>query len=89
METYHWCFAFGNLESYWAARNETNGETHIVAKYGSRWVQTRTIVNSIAPQWNKQYTWDVYDPCTIISIEVFDNGHIQGVDTPQCKTKVL
>ena len=64
-------------------------DAYCVAKYGSRWVQTRTIVNSLAPQWNKQYTWDVYDPCTIISIEVFDNGHIQGVDTPQCKTKVL
>ncbi|KAK7842764.1 ft-interacting protein 1 [Quercus suber] len=23
---------------------------------------------------------DVYDPCTVISIGVFDNGHLQGVD---------
>ena len=24
--------------------------------------------------------WDVYDPCTVVSIGVFDNGHLQGVD---------
>ena len=56
-------------------------DAYCLVKYGSRWVQTRTIVNSLAPQWNEQYSWDVYDPCTVISIGVFDNGHIQGVDT--------
>ncbi|XP_075660738.1 FT-interacting protein 3-like [Castanea sativa] len=60
---------------------EKRTDAYCVAKYGSRWVQTRTIINSLAPQWNEQYTWDVYDPCTVISIGVFDNGHIQGVDT--------
>ncbi|KAF3944177.1 hypothetical protein CMV_029332 [Castanea mollissima] len=60
---------------------EKRTDAYCVAKYGSRWVQTRTIVNSLAPHWNEQYTWDVYDPCTVISIGVFDNGHIQGVDT--------
>ena len=27
--------------------------------------------------------WDVYDPCTVIPIGVFDNGHLQGVDLVQ------
>nr|KYP49297.1 Multiple C2 and transmembrane domain-containing protein 1 [Cajanus cajan] len=49
-----------------------------VAKYGPKWVRTRTIVNSLSPKWNEQYTWEVYDPCTVITIAVFDNGNLQG-----------
>ncbi|KAE8663070.1 multiple C2 and transmembrane domain-containing protein 2-like [Hibiscus syriacus] len=47
-------------------------------KYGPKWVRTRTIVNSFAPKWNEQYTWDVYDPYTVITIGVFNNCHLQG-----------
>ncbi|KAM5586844.1 FT-interacting protein 3-like [Rosa sericea] len=50
---------------------------YCVAKYGTKWVRTRTIVDSLEPKWNEQYTWEVYDPCTVITIGVFDNGHLQ------------
>lgn len=49
-----------------------------VAKYGPKWVRTRTIIDSGSPKWNEQYTWEVFDPCTVITIGVFDNGHLQG-----------
>ncbi|GMY15678.1 protein QUIRKY isoform X1 [Fagus crenata] len=44
-----------------------------VAKYGKKWVRTRTIPDSFDPRWNEQYTWQVYDPCTVLTIGVFDN----------------
>ncbi|KAK9057697.1 hypothetical protein SSX86_022533 [Deinandra increscens subsp. villosa] len=57
-------------------------DAYCVAKYGTKWVRTRTIVNSVAPKWNEQYTWEVFDPCTVITIGVFDNCHLQGGDDP-------
>ncbi|KAL0316858.1 UNVERIFIED_CONTAM: FT-interacting protein 1 [Sesamum radiatum] len=51
-----------------------------VAKYGQKWVRTRTIVQSLNPKWNEQYTWEVYDPCTVITLGVFDNSHLGGND---------
>ncbi|CAM8966760.1 unnamed protein product [Rhodiola kirilowii] len=51
-----------------------------IAKYGQKWVRTRTIVDSSAPVWNEQYTWEVFDPCTVITIGVFDNGHLVDSD---------
>jgi hypothetical protein len=39
-------------------------------------VRTRTILDSLAPQWNQQFSWDVYDLCTVLTIGVFDNGHL-------------
>ncbi|XP_074305369.1 FT-interacting protein 3-like [Silene latifolia] len=55
-------------------------DAYCVAKYGQKWVRTRTIIDSTSPQWNEQYTWEVYDPCTVITIGVFDNCHLQGTD---------
>ncbi|XP_054811250.1 FT-interacting protein 3 [Prosopis cineraria] len=55
-------------------------DAYCVAKYGQKWIRTRTIADSFAPKWNEQYTWEVFDPCTVITIGVFDNGHIQGGD---------
>ncbi|KAL2501678.1 Calcium-dependent lipid-binding (CaLB domain) plant phosphoribosyltransferase family protein [Forsythia ovata] len=55
-------------------------DAYCVAKYGLKWVRTRTIINSLSPKWNEQYTWDVYDPCTVITIGVFDNGNLPGGD---------
>ncbi|KAH7854598.1 hypothetical protein Vadar_015781 [Vaccinium darrowii] len=49
-------------------------DAYVVAKYGPKWVRTRTILDRFNPQWNEQYTWDVYDPCTVLTIGVFDNG---------------
>ncbi|KAL2470603.1 C2 calcium/lipid-binding plant phosphoribosyltransferase family protein [Abeliophyllum distichum] len=51
-------------------------DAYCVAKYGQKWVRTRTEVDSLAPKWNEQYTWEVFDPCTVISIAVFDNSHV-------------
>ncbi|KAI3809494.1 hypothetical protein L1987_25470 [Smallanthus sonchifolius] len=48
-----------------------------VAKYGNKWVRTRTIIDSFSPNWNEQYTWEVFDPCMVITIGAFDNGILQ------------
>ncbi|GMH22845.1 hypothetical protein Nepgr_024688 [Nepenthes gracilis] len=49
-------------------------DAYVVAKYGPKWIRTRTIIDRFNPRWNEQYTWDVYDPCTMLTIGVFDNG---------------
>ncbi|MCL7035893.1 hypothetical protein MKW94_013478 [Papaver nudicaule] len=55
-------------------------DAYCVAKYGQKWIRTRTIIDSPTPKWNEQYTWEVFDPCTVITIGVFDNCHLQGGD---------
>ncbi|KAF2289450.1 hypothetical protein GH714_036299 [Hevea brasiliensis] len=55
-------------------------DAYCVAKYGQKWVRTRTIIDSLMPKWNEQYTWEVFDPCTVITIGVFDNCHLHGGD---------
>ncbi|KAE8038136.1 hypothetical protein FH972_010676 [Carpinus fangiana] len=56
---------------------EKRTDAYCVAKYGTKWVRTRTILDSLAPQWNQQFSWDVYDLCTVLTIGVFDNGHLE------------
>ncbi|ONK68064.1 uncharacterized protein A4U43_C05F7030 [Asparagus officinalis] len=51
-------------------------DAYCVAKYGQKWVRTRTMIDSFSPKWNEQYTWEVYDPCTVITLGVFDNCHL-------------
>ncbi|KAK6115500.1 hypothetical protein DH2020_007769 [Rehmannia glutinosa] len=53
-------------------------DAYCVAKYGNKWVRTRTLLDTLHPRWNEQYTWEVHDPCTVITIGVFDNCHING-----------
>ncbi|KAF5731558.1 C2 calcium/lipid-binding plant phosphoribosyltransferase family protein [Tripterygium wilfordii] len=53
-------------------------DAYCVAKYGNKWIRTRTILDTLHPRWNEQYSWEVYDPCTVITIGVFDNHHISG-----------
>ncbi|XVF24418.1 hypothetical protein REPUB_Repub13aG0126100 [Reevesia pubescens] len=55
-------------------------DSYCVAKYGPKWVKTRTVVDSFAPKWNEQYTWEVYDPYTVLTIGVFDDCHLHGGD---------
>lgn len=62
-------------------------DAYCVAKYGKKWVRTRTITDSFDPRWNEQYTWQVYDPCTVMTIGVFDNWRmfadlVAGEDRP-------
>ncbi|KAF8659337.1 hypothetical protein HU200_058540 [Digitaria exilis] len=54
-------------------------DPYCVAKYGAKWVRTRTALNTLAPQWNEQYTWEVFDPCTVLTVAAFDNGHVVNV----------
>ncbi|WVZ03548.1 hypothetical protein V8G54_024354 [Vigna mungo] len=60
------------------AREGRSTDAYCVAKYGNKWVRTRTLLDTLSPRWNEQYTWEVYDPCTVITIGVFDNHHING-----------
>ncbi|CAA0842525.1 C2 calcium/lipid-binding plant phosphoribosyltransferase family protein [Striga hermonthica] len=53
-------------------------DAYCVAKYGQKWVRTRTVLDNFSPRWNEQYTWEVYDPCTVLTIGVFDNCHLGG-----------
>ncbi|WCJ38250.1 C2 calcium/lipid-binding plant phosphoribosyltransferase family protein [Euphorbia peplus] len=56
-------------------------DAYCVAKYGQKWVRTRTVVDSLSPKWNEQYTWEVFDPCTVITIGVFDNCRVDKTAT--------
>ncbi|KAI4332120.1 hypothetical protein L6164_017055 [Bauhinia variegata] len=53
-------------------------DTYCVAKYGHKWVRTRTIVDSLSPKYNEQYTWEVYDPATVLTVGVFDNMQLNS-----------
>ncbi|XP_052731504.1 FT-interacting protein 3-like [Vigna angularis] len=55
-------------------RGTTNA--YCVAKYGQKWIRTRKIVDSLALRWNEQYIWEVFDPCTVITVGVHDNVHL-------------
>jgi len=55
-------------------------DAYTVAKYGTKWVRTRTVSDSLDPKWNEQYTWKVYDPCTVLTIGVFDSWGVYEVD---------
>ncbi|XWS35479.1 hypothetical protein CRYUN_Cryun20dG0001000 [Craigia yunnanensis] len=57
-------------------------DAYCVAQYGQKWVRTRTILDTFNPKWNEQYTWEVYDPCTVITMGVFDNSHLGGGEKP-------
>lgn len=47
-------------------------DVYAVAKYGEKWARSRTVTNSLDPKWNEQYTWQVYDPSTVLTVGVFD-----------------
>ncbi|KAL5702574.1 Multiple C2 domain and transmembrane region protein 10 [Ranunculus cassubicifolius] len=56
-------------------------DSYCIAKYGQKWIRTRTVVDSLAPKWNEQYTWEVFDPCTVVTVGVFDNCHLDKNNT--------
>ncbi|XP_072950372.1 FT-interacting protein 7-like [Typha angustifolia] len=58
--------------------NDATANAYCVAKYGPKWIRTRTCLNSLAPRWNEQYTWEVFDPCTVLTVAVFDNCQVNG-----------
>ncbi|CAK9181044.1 unnamed protein product [Ilex paraguariensis] len=51
-------------------------DAYAVAKYGSKWIRTRIVSDTLEPKWNEQYTWRVYDPSTVLTIGVFDNWEV-------------
>ncbi|XP_047969439.1 FT-interacting protein 3 [Salvia hispanica] len=51
-------------------------DTYCVAKYGHKWVRTRTIVDNLFPKYNEQYTWEVFDPATVLTVGVLDNSQL-------------
>ncbi|CAM8885449.1 unnamed protein product [Rhodiola kirilowii] len=51
-------------------------DTYCVAKFGHKWVRTRTVVDNLNPKFNEQYTWEVFDPATVLTIGVFDNSQV-------------
>jgi hypothetical protein len=59
-------------------KSSTDG--YCVAKYGNKWVRTRTISNNLEPKWNEQYTWKVFDPSTVLTIGVFDSFSVFELD---------
>lgn len=68
-------------------------DSYVVAKYGNKWVKTRTVVDSVSPKWNEQYSWDVYDTCTVLTLGVYDNRQIisnktQANDAPIGKVRI-
>ncbi|MBA0813499.1 hypothetical protein Gohar_027344, partial [Gossypium harknessii] len=55
-------------------------DAYYVAKYGTKWVKTRMFVDSFDPKWNEQYSWDVYDPYTVLTMGVFYYCLLYGGD---------
>ncbi|KAJ9147913.1 hypothetical protein P3X46_030027 [Hevea brasiliensis] len=51
-------------------------DTYCVAKYGHKWVRTRTIIDNLQAKYNEQYTWEVFDPATVLTVGVFDNNQL-------------
>ncbi|CAL9197945.1 unnamed protein product, partial [Musa hybrid cultivar] len=55
-------------------------DAYVVLKYGPKWARTRTILDQFNPRWNEQYAWDVFDPCTVLTIGVFDNSRFRPAE---------
>nr|KYP36421.1 Extended synaptotagmin-3 [Cajanus cajan] len=61
-----------NLVPMKTVNGKSSTDAYCVAKYGNKWVRTRTVSENLEPKWNEQYTWKVYDPSTVLTIGVFD-----------------
>ncbi|KAK6139783.1 hypothetical protein DH2020_026459 [Rehmannia glutinosa] len=69
-----------NLLPMKTIKSKGSTDAYAVAKYGNKWVRTRTISDSLDPKWNEQYTWRVYDPSTVLTIGVFDSWEVFELD---------
>jgi C2 domain len=65
--------SIGGLQPMKTREGRGSCDAYCVAKYSQKWVRTRTIVDNLGPRFNEQYTWDVYDHATVLTIGVFDN----------------
>ncbi|XP_078443333.1 FT-interacting protein 3-like [Wolffia australiana] len=66
------------LQSLKTKDGRGSSDAYCVAKYGQKWVRTRTAADCSNPRWNEQYHWEVYDPCTVVTVGVFDSGSLHG-----------
>ncbi|KMT11325.1 hypothetical protein BVRB_5g110060 [Beta vulgaris subsp. vulgaris] len=71
-----------NLLPAKAVNGKGSTDAYAIAKYGPKWVRTRTVSDCLDPKWNEQYTWKVYDPCTVLTIGVFDSSGIFESEEP-------
>ncbi|CAL0299226.1 unnamed protein product [Lupinus luteus] len=62
-----------NLIPMKTVNGKSSTDPYCVAKYGNKWVRTRTVSDNLEPKWNEQYTWKVFDPSTVLTIGVFDS----------------
>ncbi|KAG9445196.1 hypothetical protein H6P81_016536 [Aristolochia fimbriata] len=62
-----------NLVPLKTVAGKGTADAYAVAKYGEKWARSRTAADSLNPKWNEQYTWQVYDPCTVLTVAVFDS----------------
>lgn len=76
-----------NLLPVKAMNGKGSMNAYAVAKYGPKWVRTRTVSDNSDPKWNEQYTWKVYDPCTVLTIGVFDSWGVFEADEPPDVTR--
>ncbi|KAH6826421.1 C2 calcium/lipid-binding plant phosphoribosyltransferase family protein [Perilla frutescens var. hirtella] len=65
-----------NLLPMKTIKGKGSTDAYAVAKYGNKWVRTRTISDTLEPRWNEQYTWRVYDPSTVLTVGVFDSWEV-------------
>ncbi|CAJ1964615.1 unnamed protein product [Sphenostylis stenocarpa] len=65
-----------NLLPIKTVNGKATTNAYCVAKYGNKWVRTRTVSDNTEPRWNEQYTWKVYDPSTVLTIGVFDSWSV-------------
>ncbi|RDX91322.1 FT-interacting protein 1, partial [Mucuna pruriens] len=63
-------------------------DTYCVAKYGLKWVRTRTIVGNLNPKYNEQYTWEVYDTATVLTLGMFDNAQLTNSSNGNQDSKI-
>ncbi|XP_039778112.1 FT-interacting protein 7-like [Panicum virgatum] len=66
-------------------------DAYCVAKYGQKWVRTRTLVGTASPSWQEQFTFDVFDPCTVLAVAVLDSLQLAGAgeaDAPLGKVRI-
>lgn len=63
-----------NLLPAKAVAGKGTADAYAVAKYGEKWVRTRIVADCLDPKWNEQYTWQVYDPCTVLTVGIFDSA---------------
>ena len=53
-----------------------NKSPYCVAKYGSKWFRTQTVIDSLAPRFHQQCFWEVHEHCTVLTVAVFHNCQI-------------